>query len=279
MFELPLWQWVGIFALAGVVLVRAGIGLARAGDEIATRTGVGGLVVGVILVSMATSLPEIATDVSAAVAGAPDLAVGDLFGSSMANMAILAVVDLMRRRRVWQRVVLAQARAGSIAIALTALAVLGVATPEGFALGWVGADTALIFVAYVASVAWTRRSPDTARAVPAMAELPAPTGIGEAERPREPVRDAIRRFVLAAGVVLVTGPVVAVSARGISDTSGLGGTFVGVSLVAVSTSGPQRVNVRGDVRRRAVLGDGAAHYVGAATRRRLRRRSHPRTRS
>jgi hypothetical protein len=41
MFELALWQWVGIFALAGVVLVRAGIGLARAGDEIATRTGVG----------------------------------------------------------------------------------------------------------------------------------------------------------------------------------------------------------------------------------------------
>jgi cation:H+ antiporter len=57
-----------------------------------------------ILVAGATSLPEIITDVSVSLAGAPDLAVGDLFGSSMANMAILAVVDLLHRRRVWPRV-------------------------------------------------------------------------------------------------------------------------------------------------------------------------------
>ena len=46
-----------------------------------------------LLLAGATSLPEVATDVSAALEGAPDLAVGDLFGSSMANMAILAIID------------------------------------------------------------------------------------------------------------------------------------------------------------------------------------------
>lgn len=57
-----------------------------------------------VLVAGATSLPEVVTDVSASLADAPDLAVGDLFGSSMANMAILAVLDLHERRRVWPQV-------------------------------------------------------------------------------------------------------------------------------------------------------------------------------
>jgi hypothetical protein len=75
-------HWIGVFLIAATALVWAGITLARAGDEIATRTGLGGLLVGMLLVAAATSLPEIVTDVSASIAGAPDLAVGDLFGSN-----------------------------------------------------------------------------------------------------------------------------------------------------------------------------------------------------
>ena len=53
--------------------------------------------------SGSASLPEIFTDVSAALMHAPDLAAGDLFGSNMANMLILGIIDLMhRQKRVWQ---------------------------------------------------------------------------------------------------------------------------------------------------------------------------------
>lgn len=90
-------ELVLVFGLSAGAVGGAGIVLARSGDAIAERTGLGGLVVGMFLLAGATSLPEIATDMSAALAGAPDLAVGDLFGSSMANMAILALVDLVYR--------------------------------------------------------------------------------------------------------------------------------------------------------------------------------------
>ena len=234
--ELALWQWLVAFVALAAVLVRASVTLARAGDEIATRSGLGGLLVGMLMMAGATSLPEIATDVSAAVAGAPDLAVGDLFGSSMANMAILALIDLWHRGRVWLRVEVGHARVGSAAIGLTAVAVLGMITPQGVALGWVGLDTLLVGLGYVAAVAWFRRSPIPRGDPETGSALPAPTGWADAARSLGGVRDALVRFGSAALVILVSAPFVVASAQGITQTSRLDGTFVGVSFLAMATS-------------------------------------------
>lgn len=86
-----------IFIASASLLVGAGIRLARDGDVVAAGTGLGGMWVGAILVAAVTSLPELTTDVSAVWQGAPALAVGDLFGSNMANMLILATPRLSRR--------------------------------------------------------------------------------------------------------------------------------------------------------------------------------------
>ena len=237
-----LWHWLAIFFVAAGVLVWAGLTLARAGDEIATRTGLGGLFVGMLLMAAATSLPEIVTDVSAAIADAPDLAVGDLFGSSMANMAILAVIDLIARRKVWPAVGLGHARVASVAIALTALAVIGIVTPIGGAIGWVGLDTIGIAAAYVFAVAWVRRTrPHVPTSGPDLGELPVATGWTRSARGPRLFRNANARFGLATALILVSGPVVAVSGKGIADTSGLAQTFVGVAMLAVATSLPELV--------------------------------------
>ena len=80
-----------------VIVVVAGTFLARIGDEIAEHTGLGRIFVGALFIAIAMSLPELGTDVAAAASDAPNLAIGDLFGSSMADMAILALVDLRYR--------------------------------------------------------------------------------------------------------------------------------------------------------------------------------------
>jgi hypothetical protein len=72
---------------------------ARDGDAIAQRTGLGATRVGAILVAGGTSLPETSTGVAAIRQGQVDLGIGDLFGSNMANMAILALADLLTRQR------------------------------------------------------------------------------------------------------------------------------------------------------------------------------------
>jgi len=83
----------------GAAAVLAGTALARLADRSADATGLGRIWIGSILLATATSLPELVTDVAAVRLEAVDLAVGDLFGSSMANMPILALVDLAYPRR------------------------------------------------------------------------------------------------------------------------------------------------------------------------------------
>jgi cation:H+ antiporter len=230
--------WLGAFAVAAAVVAWAGVQLARHGDELAERAGLSRLLVGMLLVATATSLPEIVTDVSAVLGDAPDLAVGDLFGSSLANMAILAVIDLGHRQQVWPSVEIGHARVASLAIGLTALAVLGVLSPPGVSLGWVGIDTIVIAGAYVSAVAWMRRSPLGRHGEGEV--VPVPTGwsrpsFGE-------LRPVVLRFAGAALVILAAGPVLARSAEEVAAASGLGQTFVGSSLVAVTTSLPELVS-------------------------------------
>src|SRR5690606_3763319 len=239
--------WLAVFAVAAAVIAWAGVHLARYGDELAERAGLSRLVVGMLLVATATSLPEVVTDVSAALGDAPDLAVGDLFGSNMANMAILAVIDLQHRKRVWTRVEIGHARVASVAIGLTALAILGVLTPPGIPLGWLGIDTLVIAGAYVAAVAWMHRSPIGRHGEGEV--LPVPTGWS---RPSfGGLRPVILRFAGAALVILAAGPVLARSAEEIAAASGLGQTFVGSSLVAITTSLPELVSSLAAVRIRS----------------------------
>jgi cation:H+ antiporter len=233
---LAMWQWMLVFLVAAAVLVRAAVTLASAADEIAERTGLGRVFVGTLLLAGATSLPEITTDVAAAFADAPDLAVGDLLGSSMANMAILAVLDLSYRGRVWPSVELAHARVAAMAIALTALVALAIVTPPGWRIGWVGLDTLAVAGLYVAAVAWFRRTPVLGRV-----ESGLPGQAGSATHPRSsaPVRPSVVRFSTAAAVVFLSAPVLAVAAREIARQGGMDETTVGTTLLAVTTSLPE----------------------------------------
>ncbi|MEX2133827.1 MAG: hypothetical protein WEB67_06750 [Acidimicrobiia bacterium] len=231
-----------VFVVAAGVVVVAGVRLAKVGDQIAERTGLGRLFVGTILLAFATSLPELVTDIAAAATGAPDLAVADLFGSSMANMAILAIIDLRHRGRVWPGVELGHARVAAVAIVLTALAALGIHTPAEAKVGWVGVTPILIFVLYVAAVAWFRRTPSLDRGVlqPVAVRLQVPTGWGD-DRPTTPLRGILLRFGVAAGVILVAAPIMTISVERIAEYTGIAQTFVGATLLAVSTSLPELV--------------------------------------
>src|SRR3989338_3167439 len=81
------------------VIGYAGYFLSRYGDIIAEKSGVSASWVGLILLSTATSLPELVTGISAVTfADAPNIAVGDVLGSTVFNLAILVMLDALYRR-------------------------------------------------------------------------------------------------------------------------------------------------------------------------------------
>ncbi len=197
-----------------------------------------------LLLAGATSLPEAATVASATLDGAPNLAVGGLFGSSMANMAILAIIDLLHRGRVWPRIGLGHARLNAVAISLTSIAVLAILVPTGVAIGWVGLDTLAIVAVYIAASRWMSRSRgEGAPAGDGSVGILAPTGWSDHEERRQGLRHAVARFVIAAIVILAAAPALALSAKGIADATGIGQTFVGAVLLAGVTSLPELVGI------------------------------------
>jgi cation:H+ antiporter len=81
-------------AAAGFILV-AGFLLAGTGDAIATQSGLGTGIVGFALVGFATSLPEMSAAVSAVRIGRYEMAVGDVFGTNIVNIALIFLADVV----------------------------------------------------------------------------------------------------------------------------------------------------------------------------------------
>lgn len=229
--------YVLAFLASGLVVVVAGAALARYADDIAEVTKLGRLWIGSVLLAVATSLPELTTDIAAVRLGATDLAVGDLFGSSMANMLILAIIDLWPpRRQVLQQVAFDHALAASLAIALNALAAVLVLVRADSSFLWLSPGSFLIFFAYVAGARAVYRHATRAGLLAS-----APVVTQEEAKPPPSLRRALLGFGIAAVVVLAAAPAFAWSAKGIAEITGMGNTFVGTWLVGLSTSLPELV--------------------------------------
>jgi cation:H+ antiporter len=235
--------YVLVFLASGAVVVLAGAALARHADTIAEVTHIGRLWVGSVLLAAATSLPELTTDVVAVRLHAADLAVGDLFGSSMANMLILALIDLLPPRgHVLRSAAFDHALGACLAISLTALAaVLVLARPVSTMLG-VGPASLLLALIYLAGTRAIYRH--TLRGETATTPSPSASPVGA----RPSVRRAALGFAGATSVILVAAPAFAWSAKGIAALSGLGTTFVGTFLVGCATSLPELVSSLAAVR-------------------------------
>lgn len=86
---------LAMYVLNAVVLIGAATYLPHLGEQIAELTGLGQTFVGNILIALSTSLPEVAVSVAAVRIGAIDMAVGNLFGSNLFNIAVLALDDIL----------------------------------------------------------------------------------------------------------------------------------------------------------------------------------------
>ena len=92
--------WIVFQLLAcAVVIAWAGYSLSRSADRLAEIYGWGRGWVGLAMLATVTSLPELASGISAVtVVQAPNLAVGNALGACVFNLLFLVVVDLLQRR-------------------------------------------------------------------------------------------------------------------------------------------------------------------------------------
>jgi len=248
--------WLGFLASATAV-VLAGTSLARSGDVIAARTRLGHLWVGSVFLAAATSLPELVTDVAAVRFRAVDLAAGDLFGSSMANMLILAMLTLLPVGvGLFRRAALDHVLSGALAMALSAIAAVVLLIRPQAELFGVGVGSAVLVVVYLFGTQAIFRHSVTARRAAAVEEMssePEPQVEAEEQKVegRQFLRRAIYGFLMASVVILVAAPLFAATAKRLAELSGLGATFFGTLLVGLATSLPEFVTSLAAVRLKA----------------------------
>ena len=127
----------------------AGTKLARYGDAIAAKTGLGQIWIGLVLLAFITSMPELVTGVSsAALFESPDLALGTLIGSCCFNLSILALLDILHKHtpvltEPSPRHVISAGR-GILLVAIAAGSILAGGRFSGLALGRVGIPSIII---------------------------------------------------------------------------------------------------------------------------------------
>ncbi|MCB1983161.1 MAG: sodium:calcium antiporter, partial [Rhodoferax sp.] len=146
-----LWQR---FALAALVVLAAGSWLPEAGDRLAVAMGWSRSFVGTVFMSVVTTLPEMAVTLGALRIGALDMAIGNLLGSNLFNVTILAIDDVFYVRGPLLAIA-APVHAGTAltAMVMTGLVMIGlVMRPQGRVLRLVSWISVGLLAAWLVNV-------------------------------------------------------------------------------------------------------------------------------
>jgi cation:H+ antiporter len=152
--EFPsLWQGIIGFLLAALILVFIVPKLVGASTDIIEMTGLGEGFMGTTLLSLVTSLPELLAALAAVRIGAFDLAVGNLFGSSVFNMLGLGLADFFYTDgRFLGAIDPSFALVGLLALLLTNMALLANLARVERKILFIELDSVAIIVTYLAGL-------------------------------------------------------------------------------------------------------------------------------
>jgi cation:H+ antiporter len=137
-----------LFCLA--LIGFSGFCLSRHADVLAEKTGLGRTWMGLVLLAFITSLPEGATGISAVLwVNAPDITVGDLLGSCVFNLLILAMVDLFHPPGPVLSVAdRGHILAASLGTVMLGVVIMGVLSPRGLTLAHAGLSAPVLLITY-----------------------------------------------------------------------------------------------------------------------------------
>lgn len=208
------------------------------GDAISDKTGLGGNWIGFLLIATVTSVPELASGISAVtLAKAPDLAVSAIFGACIYNLAIVVILDFMYRKGSLYNSVsqghILSAAFGIVLVSCSGFGIILAMNGKTLALGHIGVYSPVILILYLVSVytvfnyesrqikLFTEREPDA--------------------YPNLTLRAVILRYSLVALVVIVASIGLPLIGQQMARLMHWQEHFVGALLVAFITTIPNIV--------------------------------------
>ena len=252
MENLPLWLLVVIFVAAAAVTWVAGVQLSRTVDVLDARLHLGSALGGLVVLAVATNLPEIAITVSAALQGDVSVAVGNILGGIAIQTVVLVVLDVLGRRGEGVRPLTYRAASLTlvvedvVVVAVLTVVVAGSQLPDGLVLARLSPDVALIAALWVVGLVLVQRA---GHGLPWHEEGKAPDASPHRKghrrhQPQEPHKSmgtgkAAAIFGSSAVATLVAGVVLERSGDAASSQLGLSGVLFGATVLALATSLPE----------------------------------------
>jgi cation:H+ antiporter len=241
-----------IFLVSAAVIWVAGIKLSDYTDVLAERLHLGTALGGVVLLAVATNLPEIAITVSASLSGHVEVAVGNLLGGIAIQTVVLVVLDALgvrpRKPLTYLAASLGLVLEAALVIAVLLVVVAGTQLPAGLIVARLTPAPVLILVLWVVGLGLIggpgRRLPwaDSGEA-PGGQEHP--RGHARTQTEKKATRQGVTTvraagvFGIAAIATLVAGVTIERSGEAFFGKLGLSGVLFGATVLAAATSLPE----------------------------------------
>lgn len=220
-------------ALGLVLLVGGADVMVRGGSRLAARLGISPLVIGLTVVAIGTSAPELVIGIDAVLRDSSALAVGNVVGTNLVNLLlILGISAAIRPVVVESRTI--RFDLPWIGVAATALFVMAL---DGELVRWEGVLLVTGAVLYTVIVIRTGRR-EGARVTQ---ELVLPD-LDVSDRRSGPLRDLLL-LVVGIAVIVVGGDLLVDGAIEAARALGVGEALIGLTVIAIGTSAPELVTV------------------------------------
>ncbi|PPH14804.1 MULTISPECIES: sodium:calcium antiporter [unclassified Rathayibacter] len=242
---LPFVVLVAIFLAAAAVVWIAGIQLSKATDVLDARLHLGSALGGLIVLAVATNLPEIAITVSAALSGNLDVAVGNILGGIALQTVVLVVLDLFGKRGkgakplTYRAASLTLVLEGLVVVAVLAVVIAGSQLPSGLEVLRLTPDVVLIAGLWVVGLLLVQRS---GKHLPWHEDGRAPDATASPSKKKThpmSTRKATIVFTISAAATLLAGVVLERAGDAASSQLGLSGVLFGATVLALATSLPE----------------------------------------
>jgi cation:H+ antiporter len=226
------------FILCATLIIWAGSLLSKYGDVIAEKSGLGRAWIGAILIAGVTSLPELASGVSAVTwLNAPNLAAGAVLGSCLFNLALIAMMDLAYQPgRVLAKAQDVHILSGGLGVLLLGIVAMGVLIgPALNGFGVLGISVLSIAIIVLYAVGGKMIAGLEKERMGEVLEKEAVAGNYD----KISARRAYTVFIISTIAVVAIGIWLASIGDRLSATTGLSRSFVGNLFLAISTSLPE----------------------------------------
>ncbi|GAB4433165.1 MAG: calcium/sodium antiporter [bacterium] len=227
--------WIA-FIVCSAVIIYSGTNLSKYGDIIAEKSGLGRTWIGLLLMASVTSLPELITGISSVTyADTPNIAVGDVLGSCMFNILILAMLDLAHHKTpILSKTSLGNVLSAAFGILLMIMVVTSILFVSKIPLlGWLSVHSIFIVLIYFIAV----------RIIFQYEKKQMSEFINDMALKYEDItkNEAVFYYSINAVFVIAAAFFLPKIGEHIALSTGLGQTFIGNILIASTTSFPEIV--------------------------------------